>query len=233
MYITDRVVRTTDSVLCTTDRVNFKTDSVVRTTDRVNLCNNRQSSTNNRQGNVHNQQSSAYNWQSNVHNRRTQCTMYTTDAVQCTMYTTDAFNRQSTERVVCTTDTVNIYNWQRQSDAYNWQRICLYQSISMNAVNKKHNEKDNEMVQLTKIILKQTARHRHWSKNTPRSFATGVDDIGLPQSVIVKSGNCRSNCGTPITRSLVLSGFISSELWQYHLQISFRSELTAETACVT
>ena len=29
----------------------------------------------------------------------------------------------------------------------------------MNAVNKKHNEKDNEMVQLTKIILKQTARH--------------------------------------------------------------------------
>ena len=29
----------------------------------------------------------------------------------------------------------------------------------MNAGNKKHNEKDNEMVQLTKIILKQTARH--------------------------------------------------------------------------
>ena len=29
----------------------------------------------------------------------------------------------------------------------------------MNAVNKKHNEKDNEMAQLTKIILKQTARH--------------------------------------------------------------------------
>ena len=42
---------------------------------------------------------------------------------------------------------------------YNWQRICLYHSISMNAGNKKHNEKDNEMVQLTKIILKQTARH--------------------------------------------------------------------------
>ena len=30
----------------------------------------------------------------------------------------------------------------------------------MNAVNKKHNEKDNEIVQLTKIILKQTARHK-------------------------------------------------------------------------
>ena len=55
-------------------------------------------------------------------------------------------------------------------------------------------------------------RARSSAKNTPRSFATGVDDIGLPQSVIVKSGNCRSNCGTPMTRSLVLSGSISSEL---------------------
>ena len=27
------------------------------------------------------------------------------------------------------------------------------------SLNKKHNESDNEMVQLTKIILKQTARH--------------------------------------------------------------------------
>ena len=27
-------------------------------------------------------------------------------------------------------------------------------------LNKKHDEKDNKMVQLTKIILKQTARHR-------------------------------------------------------------------------
>ena len=54
---------------------------------------------------------------------------------------------------------------------------------------------------------------------------------GLPQSVIVKSGNCCSNCGTPITRSLVVSGFINSELWQHHLQIwLLRSQLTAETA---
>ena len=29
----------------------------------------------------------------------------------------------------------------------------------MNAENQKFNEKDNEMVQLTKVILKQTARN--------------------------------------------------------------------------
>ena len=65
--------------------------------------------------------------------------------------------------------------YNQQSDAYNWQRICLYHSISVNAENQeetltrnsqwyqikegKFNEKDNEMVQLTKIILKQMARH--------------------------------------------------------------------------
>ena len=32
----------------------------------------------------------------------------------------------------------------------------------MNAENQKFNEKDNEMVQLTKVILKQTARHTRW-----------------------------------------------------------------------
>ena len=41
----------------------------------------------------------------------------------------------------------------------------------MNAVNQKHNEKDNEMVQLTKIILKQTARHtRHVKRCIQNTF---------------------------------------------------------------
>ena len=44
-----------------------------------------------------------------------------------------------------TVDRMKVYNGQfvartaynRQSDAYNWQRICLYHSISMNAENQE------------------------------------------------------------------------------------------------
>ena len=41
----------------------------------------------------------------------------------------------------------------------------------MNAVNQNHNEKDNEMVQLTKIILKQTARHSMYATSKYRDWA--------------------------------------------------------------
>ena len=52
----------------------------------------------------------------------------------------------TTDRVVHTTDRV-----MRTTD-----REYVHTTVSLN---KKHNESDNEMVQLTKIILKQTARH--------------------------------------------------------------------------
>ena len=82
-----------------------------------------------------------------------------------------------------TADRMKAYNGQfvaptannRQSDAYNWQRICLYHYLYewrkprgdlfernskwYQIKEGKFNEKDNEMVQLTKIILKQTAQH--------------------------------------------------------------------------
>ena len=50
-----------------------------------------------------------------------------------------------TDSVNILTDRIKVYNGQfvartaynRQSDAYNWQRICLYHSISMNAENQE------------------------------------------------------------------------------------------------
>ena len=55
------------------------------------------------------------------------------------MFTTDS------DRGMRTVDRMKVYNGQfvahtaynRQSDAYNWQRICLYHSISMNAENQE------------------------------------------------------------------------------------------------
>ena len=59
------------------------------------------------------------------------------------------YNRQFVARTA-TTDRV-----MRTTD-----REYVHTTVSLN---KKHNERDNEMVQLTKIILKQTARHRRAS----------------------------------------------------------------------
>ena len=55
------------------------------------------------------------------------------------MFTTDS------DRGMRTVDRMKVYNGQfvartaynRQGDAYNWQRICLYHSISMNAENQE------------------------------------------------------------------------------------------------
>ena len=87
MYITDRVVRTTDRVMYTTgrvvrstDRAMYITDRVVRTTDSVTT--DRVVRATDR-GYVCNQQSSAY-------------------------------SRQSTDRFVLTTDRVNVYNRQNE-----------------------------------------------------------------------------------------------------------------------
>lgn len=46
-------------------------------------------------------------------------------------------------------------------------------------------------------------------ENTPRSFATGVGDVSLTQSGIVKKSNCFRR---PITRILVLSGLMGKEI---------------------
>ena len=48
---------------------------------------------------------------------------------------------------------------ERPRARYQQIKASLYHSISINAANRKHEDKDNEMVQLTKIILKQTVRH--------------------------------------------------------------------------
>ena len=73
------------------------------------------------------------------------------------MRTTDGMkvsNRQFVARTA-TTDRV-----MRTTD-----REYVHTTVSLN---KKHNERDNEMVQLTKIILKQTARHN--SRYCPPKF---------------------------------------------------------------
>ena len=63
-----------------------------------------------------------------------------------------------------TTDRMKVYNRQFVARTATTDRVMrttdreyVHTTVSLN---KKHNEKDNDMVQLTKIILKQTARHR-------------------------------------------------------------------------
>ena len=62
-----------------------------------------------------------------------------------------------------TTDRMKVYNRQFVARTATTDRVMrttdreyVHTTVSLN---KKHNERDNEMVQLTKIILKQTARH--------------------------------------------------------------------------
>ena len=64
-----------------------------------------------------------------------------------------------------TTDRMKVYNRQFVARTATTDRVMrttdreyVHTTVSLN---KKHNERDNEMVQLTKIILKQTARHSH------------------------------------------------------------------------
>ena len=63
-----------------------------------------------------------------------------------------------------TTDRMKVYNRQFVARTATTDRVMLttdreyvHTTVSLN---KKHNESDNEMVQLTKIILKQTAHHK-------------------------------------------------------------------------
>ena len=67
------------------------------------------------------------------------------------------------------TDRMKVYNRQFVARTATTDRVMrttdrgyVHTTVSLN---KKHNERDNEMVQLTKIILKQTARHRAEMKN--------------------------------------------------------------------
>ena len=69
----------------------------------------------------------------------------------------------TTDRVVRTTDRMKVYNRQFVARTATTDRVMrttdreyVHTTVSLS---KKHNERDNEMVQLTKIILKQTARH--------------------------------------------------------------------------
>ena len=162
---TDKVVHTTDRVLCTTDR--------------VNICNWPVSS-------AYHRHSFVYNWQSTIF-ATDRSVVRTTDTVLCTTdrvnSTTDRVVR-TTDSVNMLTDRMKVYNglfvapttYNRPSDGYNWQRKWfipqyLYECrksrgdlLKRNSKwyqikEGKFNEKDNEMVQLTKKILKHTARH--------------------------------------------------------------------------
>ena len=65
---------------------------------------------------------------------------------------------------------------------------------------------------------------------SPRSFAMGTGVISFPKREIDTGGSLRSNCGTPTSKTLVFSGFISGEFWQHHLQISLRSPFNRRNA---
>ena len=54
------------------------------------------------------------------------------------------------------TDRMKVYNRQFVARTATTDREYVRTTVSLN---KKHNERDDEMVQLTKMILKQTARH--------------------------------------------------------------------------
>ena len=63
-----------------------------------------------------------------------------------------------------TTDRMKVYDRQFVARTATTDRVMrttdreyVHTTVSLN---KKHNERENEMVQLTKIILKQTARHK-------------------------------------------------------------------------
>ena len=65
------------------------------------------------------------------------------------------------------TDRMKVYNRQFVARTATTDRVMrttdreyVHTTVSLN---KKHNERDDEMVQLTKMILKQTARHRRAS----------------------------------------------------------------------
>ena len=73
-----------------------------------------------------------------------------------------------------TTDRMKVYNRQFVARTATTDRVMrttdreyVHTTVSLN---KKHNESDNEMVQLTKIILKQTARHT--SPNPSHNYTT-------------------------------------------------------------
>ena len=68
-----------------------------------------------------------------------------------------------------TTDRMKVYNRQFVARTATTDRVMrttdreyVHTTVSLN---KKLIERDNEMVQLTKIILKQTARHNIYRKN--------------------------------------------------------------------
>ena len=162
---TDKVVHTTDRVLCTTDR--------------VNICNWPVSS-------AYHRHSFVYNWQSTIF-ATDRSVVRTTDTVLCTTdrvnSTTDRVVR-TTDSVNILTDRMKIYNglfvapyslqptkWWVQLTEKMFIPQYLYECrksrgdlLKRNSKwyqikEGKFNEKDNEMVQLTKKILKHTARH--------------------------------------------------------------------------
>ena len=100
----------------------------------------------------------------------------------------------------------------------------------MNAGNKKHNEKDNEMVQLTKIILKQTARHSkksltfqksskklflHWranladqNKHQPLKIDIRVTDLTKKNTPLIDTcQHCSTSRANQALRLLANAGF--------------------------
>ena len=74
----------------------------------------------------------------------------------------------------------------------------------MNAENQKFNEKDNEMVQLKKIILKQTVRHRRLTFDVFLCFQWELIDVVAVTPFIRQS--------TPKKKELVHEAKVKSPL---------------------
>ena len=77
-----------------------------------------------------------------------------------------------------TTDRMKVYNRQFVALTATTDRVMrttdreyVHTTVSLN---KKHNERDNEMVQLTKIILKQTASHTVVYSTTSRASSSST-----------------------------------------------------------
>lgn len=68
------------------------------------------------------------------------------------------------------------------------------------------------------------------SIQTPKSFTTGEGLMFFPNSRTGGKDKFHVNCGTPTTKSLVLSGLVNREFVEHHFRMWWRSLLRSEMA---
>ena len=82
----------------------------------------------------------------------------------------------------------------------------------------------NLCIQSETVLVTCSLQLREESIITPRSLATGTGLISLSSNLTGgRDGRLLIICGTPITRSLVLSGLTTREFVPHHLAIAERS----------